>query len=668
MSLLAPLFLLGMLAIGLPLWLHRLQTQNPERVKISSAMLLEHSEKRLHVQKRLRFLVLLALRIALLLLLAWAFAQPLWRLAANAVPAQGAREHVILIDHSLSMNAPGRMAAALAEANRIVDAMRPADRAQIAAFGSSIELIGTGAGGATSDKALLRKALAQVSAGETRAEFAQAVGAIDSLAGGGSLPVVGHLISDFQATAMSARFADLLPRAERARSIELQLHPVAPEAAPNWSVSGLRALDNALEATVQAHGAPASTQSVLLEVNGNVRGEQSVKVPAGGAATVRFNGVALNAGENKVVARLKGSDALAADDAFNLVLLGGGPQVVPLLTPDVRSATGNFMSAALSVAAARFRVAPTRIDRFDARTLERFRWVAIEDIGAVDGRLASALQSYLASGGAVFASSGARAAGMNKLPVGDWAVTGATTRAADPLGVGRVDGTHALLANTGGWQNIAVARMLKVRPGQDDRVLLSTEDGEPLLLERRVGQGRLLLLTTALDNIWSDLPVEPVFVSFMAEAANWLAGVDTFGGRQVAGANLSLAQSGAAVGQVIDPAGKELLSLSATRGAQNVRLPRAGFYQVVTPARESLVAVNVDARESELTPLDAGSLDNWRKAAAATETVAPPAASAQSEGPVLPLARWLLAVLALVVVAESIAGNWLLRRDARALS
>jgi hypothetical protein len=147
-----------------------------------------------------------------------------------------------------------------------------------------------------------------------------------------------------------------------------------------------------------------------------------------------------------------------------------------------------------------------------------------------------------------------------------------------------------------------------------------------------------------------------------------LAGVETFGGKQLAGGNLSLAQSGAAVGQVIDPDGKELLSLSATRSAQNVRLPRAGFYQVVTPARESLVAVNVDARESELTPLDAASLDNWRKAASVSATVAPAAASAQAEGPSLPLARWLLALLALVVVAESIAGNWLLRRDARALS
>jgi hypothetical protein len=69
-----------------------------------------------------------------------------------------------------------------------------------------------------------------------------------------------------------------------------------------------------------------------------------------------------------------------------------------------------------------------------------------------------------------------------------------------------------------------------------------------------------------------------------------------------------------------------------------------------------------------LTPVDASTLDSWRKAAAATQTVAPSGASAQALNQNLPLARWLLALLALVVVAESVAGNWLLRRDTRALA
>ncbi len=77
MSLLAPLFLIGLAAIALPVWLHRLQTQSPEREPFGSAMFLEPSERRVHLKKQFRFLVLLALRILLLALLAFAFAKPI---------------------------------------------------------------------------------------------------------------------------------------------------------------------------------------------------------------------------------------------------------------------------------------------------------------------------------------------------------------------------------------------------------------------------------------------------------------------------------------------------------------------------------------------------------------------------------------------------------------
>jgi hypothetical protein len=209
--------------------------------------------------------------------------------------------------------------------------------------------------------------------------------------------------------------------------------------------------------------------------------------------------------------------------------------------------------------------------------------------------------------------------------------------------------------------------MLKLDPAANDRVLIATDDGAPLLIEQRIGAGRLLLLTTSLDNNWSDLPVAPVFVNFIAEAARWLAGDSEVSARQLAGATLPLPQAGPGAVQVIDPEGRELLSLASTRNAQSVRLQNAGIYQLVTPARETLLAVNLDARESDLQPIDAETLAGWRQAAVAAQAVAPAAASAQAEGRSVPLAQWLLALLALVVIAESLAGNWLLRRDTRAL-
>src|SRR5262245_57237194 len=79
-SLIAPAFLFGLLAIGLPLWLHRLSSDNPNKQKFSSSMFLEPGEPRRVLAKKLQYLLLLALRLAVLVLLALAFAQPaLWR-------------------------------------------------------------------------------------------------------------------------------------------------------------------------------------------------------------------------------------------------------------------------------------------------------------------------------------------------------------------------------------------------------------------------------------------------------------------------------------------------------------------------------------------------------------------------------------------------------------
>src|SRR5688572_24251767 len=100
---LAPAFLLGLLAIGVPLWLHRVARANPTRHRFASLMLLEASETQKTARRTLRYWLLLALRIAVLVLLVLAFAGLL--VPPRAVPTvnANARLHAIVIDTSYSM-------------------------------------------------------------------------------------------------------------------------------------------------------------------------------------------------------------------------------------------------------------------------------------------------------------------------------------------------------------------------------------------------------------------------------------------------------------------------------------------------------------------------------------------------------------------------------------
>jgi len=191
-------------------------------------------------------------------------------------------------------------------------------------------------------------------------------------------------------------------------------------------------------------------------------------------------------------------------------------------------------------------------------------------------------------------------------------------------------------------------------------VLIALQNGDPFLIERQVGQGRLLLVAAHLDNRWSDLPTRPVFVSFIIEAARYLAGINEIDRTYLAGSSLPLAVTGYSSGQVIDPDGNTLLSLADTTREQQINLDIPGFYEVYTPQGQTVVAANIDPRESDLARIGQDVLDRWQDATASQVPVAGQAFSMEQERS-LELWHWILLVLALVVIGESILGNMYLK-------
>ena len=76
MGFFTPWFLAGTLAVGLPIWLHLLRKHRTNPLPFSSLMFFEQHIQSSIKHRRLRYLLLFALRTALVLLLVLAFAQP----------------------------------------------------------------------------------------------------------------------------------------------------------------------------------------------------------------------------------------------------------------------------------------------------------------------------------------------------------------------------------------------------------------------------------------------------------------------------------------------------------------------------------------------------------------------------------------------------------------
>ena len=195
--------------------------------------------------------------------------------------------------------------------------------------------------------------------------------------------------------------------------------------------------------------------------------------------------------------------------------------------------------------------------------------------------------------------------------------------------------------------------MATVDAGQA-RVAARLGDGTPLLLDRQIGEGHLLLLTSGMENLTNDLPLHPVFVAFVDKAARYLSGSERLGGSSLVDSFVQLRSTAQPVGEVasvevIDPDGHRPLSLSEARTVQTFRLRRAGFYQIrFANGRDAVIGVNPDRRESDLEPIaqDVQQLWSGSKGEASIQTAADTA-----ETKYRPVSLWWYVMLLALVVA-----------------
>src|SRR5579862_5163812 len=136
MGFLAPWFLAGALAVGLPLYLHLLQRHETTPQKFSSLMFFERRTQSSIKHRRLRYWLLLSLRLALLLLLILAFANPFINRSAASIASD--KLQLIVVDDSFSMRAGTRLADAKKEALAVLDSRKPSEHAQVIALGSQL--------------------------------------------------------------------------------------------------------------------------------------------------------------------------------------------------------------------------------------------------------------------------------------------------------------------------------------------------------------------------------------------------------------------------------------------------------------------------------------------------------------------------------------------------
>ena len=204
MGFLAPWFLAGMAALGLPVYIHLLRRQTTTPRAVSSLMFFERGTQSSTRHRRLRYLLLFALRAILLFLLVLAFANPFVR-RANA--GASGRLLLLVVDDSFSMRAGTRLSDAKQAALKVLAAKPQSQRAQVMALGGQLAVLTQ----PTEDPSELRSALEEMQPGDSHGNFGELGRGIRALTETVHTPVELHLFSDMQKTEMPANFADAHP-------------------------------------------------------------------------------------------------------------------------------------------------------------------------------------------------------------------------------------------------------------------------------------------------------------------------------------------------------------------------------------------------------------------------------------------------------------------------
>ena len=193
MGFLAPWFLAGLAALGVPVFVHLLRRHRATPRPVSSLMFFERGAQSSTRHRRLRYLLLFALRCALVLLVVLAFANPFVKRTAAEL---NSRLLLVVLDTSFSMRAGTRFADAKQQALRLLSRKPAAQKVEIIGLAGQLDVRTQ----AINDDTQLRAALESLEPGDGHANFGELGHAIRSLAETVRGPMELHLFSDMQRT------------------------------------------------------------------------------------------------------------------------------------------------------------------------------------------------------------------------------------------------------------------------------------------------------------------------------------------------------------------------------------------------------------------------------------------------------------------------------------
>jgi hypothetical protein len=653
MSFAVPVFLVAMLAGLIPVLLHMINQQKAKTIPFSTLRFLRLGAQKTRRRKYLHDILLLALRAAALMLIALALARPTLTQLGNLLGSSDSSAVVLVLDNSASMSTVdvggSRWDAALAAAHEIIDQLDDRDSVAL--------LLTCGPPRPALDRLyqnqeVIRQTLAECRVGYEQADLAAQIRSAEGLLQESTSPNKEiYVITDMQAVSWDSAL-ESNPAAGAEELPPVILVDVHREPLPNVAVVDV-SLHSAgpvaglpIQATVRLQGDLTLEQQRHVELlidEELIETSPTIALSAGATAEQSFNFAIDQPGLHSGTVRLVGDDSCTTDDqrSFAISVTRNIPvAVVKQAEREIAYLEDSYyLERALNPvddddwAIQTDRLSPSTLA---TSSLQKYAVVFCVNLRALDSAVAARLHEYVLAGGHVVWICGDnvevnpyntmnQSSGGELLPAPITELHETDAAESDGWSVGWIDTAHPALSAFAQpqslYQSVLVSKLFGIADVDEatSHVLAKLEDGQPLLIERQVGRGTVLLLGTSVHVDWSNLPLRPLFLPLVARLTFHLADAQATQQELSAGRPIQIVQQavspnsanpfrpnpgqGGLSHEVTRPGG-EVVRVDAEEGAERLRYTdthEIGIYKIRSlvdgDRPEQAVAVNLDPAE-----------------------------------------------------------------------
>jgi len=654
MQFLNPIFLVGLASAAIPLIIHLSRSRRTKKIRFSTTRFLTDQFLRSYRMSRLKELLLLAARMALCALFAMALAQPFVTPNRQSLLAgQQNRTIVLVLDNSASMayraNDVTLFEQARTAALEVLQGLNDGDRVSVVLAGRRHPANGPEVlfDKPTPELGDVRQAIETLQVSELGTDLSQAIWQAEQIVQSGSTDGSReiYVLSDLQNSGWEMPDADQAPSGRA--DINLFLVSVRPRQASNLAVTAVQyaasrpmvGIPFSIRPHIRNHSPNSVGCEVELFIDDKKVGAQRIEtIQAGRWSVPRLHHTFASGGWHSGYVQVKDASlesdnrryfAFEVLDSVKVIAVNGASSSVKRLDELF------FLKAALRATAAGQNPIDVSIQRpgeFDDTDLTNVPLVILANVESLPPQAIDKLESFVDQGGSLLVFLGDKVnasfynqtfTGSNRmhgglLPGALAQIAGNPAAETHTASVGDIDGNHVVLASfaegdSGDLQGVTLKALWDFDPG-DASVLMRTDSGAPLLVERPFGEGLVMLFASTCDRDWTNFPVRPAFLPWIYRLVGYLSQEPV--ARQNfhhTGDLITVALSATAglpqllvkkpdgttsnVGSTTDPA--------VPIGFDDTQ--RAGVYRMYAPGQEDhpqLFVANLESFESDLTFMD----------------------------------------------------------------